>query len=205
MLRVIFRVAMYEEKILAILKKTNAPLSINEIKRALESMLKSKISYGTVKRDLLALSAKGLICSKSIGRGKRITWVFWFSKERLSEASKSYEEVDPFNISFEERDSMSNEQLSHLYDILTKKYGYLTKESRYVVLCDGKVVYSSNREPSDEEIRDLEKRLGKVCYVLTRDPIEEVPWNFIEGEDYYPTIGLTVGNSEWTDKLVFDR
>ena len=205
MSRVIFRVTMYEEEILTILKKANAPLSISEVKRALESILRSKISYGTVKRDLLALSAKGLVCSKSIGRGKRTTWVFWFSKERLLETPKLHEGIDPFSISLEERDSMSNEQLSRLYDILSRKYGHLTKKSRYVVLCDGKVVYSSNREPSDEEIRNLERRLGKVCYVLTRDPIEEASWNFIEDEDYYPTINLVIGNSEWTDRLVFDR
>jgi hypothetical protein len=51
----------------------------------------------------------------------------------------------------------------------------LGEGSRCIVLCDGKVVYASNREPSDKEVRNMEKNLGKVCYVLTEDPIEEWP------------------------------
>lgn len=73
------------------------------------------------------------------------------------------------------------------------------------MLCDGKVVYASSREPKDEEIRSLERKLGKVCCVLTEDPIEESRWSPTGDGDYYPTVDLYVGNAGWREEEVFQR
>ncbi|TDA41536.1 MAG: hypothetical protein DSO07_04045 [Thermoproteota archaeon] len=82
------------------------------------------------------------------------------------------------------------DELTALYDSLVEENRRLIMEalrrgSRYIVLCDGKVVYASNREPSDEEIRSMERNLGKVCYVLTEDPIEESCWIPVMNGDCY--------------------
>jgi hypothetical protein len=64
---------MYEDHILSILGTTQRPLSIAEVMDALMRKLRTYVSYETTKRDLLTLSARSLIHSKSIGRGKRVT------------------------------------------------------------------------------------------------------------------------------------
>ena len=68
---------MYEDHILSILGDAQRPLSIAEVREALMRELGTNVSYETTKRDLLTLYARGLIRSKSVGRGKRVTWVFW--------------------------------------------------------------------------------------------------------------------------------
>ena len=105
---------------------------------------------------------------------------------------------------------MTPEELTALYDSLLEEHGSLIRESmgkgsRYVVLCDGRVVYASGREPSDEEIRGMEKNLGKACYVLTEDPIEESRWSPIGDGDYYPTIDAFIGGAEWDEEGAFHQ
>ncbi|HID90561.1 TPA: hypothetical protein EYP44_01210 [Candidatus Bathyarchaeota archaeon] len=201
---------MHEDEILSILEDVRRPLSIAEVREALEARLGGRVPYETTKRDLLALSAKGLIRSKSIGGGKRVTWVFWALRQRRIRAESPAGGVDAFNVPAARRDSMRPEELTALYDRLVEEHGELIREqlrggSRYVILCDGKVVRTSSNEPSDEEVRDLEARYGKVCYVLTEDPIEEAPWSPVGNGDYYPTIGVLVGGVEWREGDVFDR
>ncbi len=206
----VFGVEMYEDIVVKILEAAKRPLSISEVREALAKQLGGRVAYETAKKDLLTLSAKGLIHSKSIGRGKRVTWVFWAAGGDKTKAQTPAEKFDPFDVSIEERDSMSPEEVTILYDNLVERYGdlikdYMGKGSRYIVLCNGKIVLTSSREPSDEEVRDLEKKLGKVCYILTKDPIEESSWSPIGNGDYYPTIEAFVGNAEWEEETVFAR
>lgn len=202
---------MYEGHILSILEAAQRPLSIAEVREAVSRRLGTYVAYETTKRDLLALSAKGLIHSKSVGRGKRVTWIFWpLEKGERNKASAQVRADEPFEVSTAERDLMTPEELTALYDSLLEEHGRLIRESlgkssRYIVLCDGKVVYASSREPSDEEIRNLEKNLGKVCYVLTEDPIEESLWSPIGDGDYYPTIDVFIGATQWGEEEVFRR
>jgi hypothetical protein len=200
---------MYEDDILSILAAAQKPLSIAEVREALMRRLKTYVSYEATKRSLLSLSTRGLIHSKSIGRGKRATWIFWSLKsgEQREAQAKAFK---PFEVSAAERDSMTPEELIALYDSLVEEYGRLIMEalgrsSRYIVLCDGKIVYASNHEPSDEEIRNMERNLGKVCYVLTEDPIEESRWSPITDGDYYPTIDVFIGGINWGEEEVFHR
>lgn len=200
MLRVVFRVAMYEERILEVLQAARGPLSIAEVKGALERRLGGKVSYETVKRDLITLSAKGVIQSKAVGRGKRVAWIFWALGREQTPKPPQTKRAKALGISIGERDSMSPKELSALYDEVIEEHASLIKgklggRSRYIVLCDGKVVYASSREPKDEEIRSLERKLGKVCYVLTEDPVEESRWSPASEGDYYPTVDLHVGNA----------
>jgi len=209
-LRVIFGVAMYEDHILYILEVAQRPLSIAEVREALAEKLEGEASYETTKRDLITLSAKGLIHSKSIGKGKRTTWVFWARKGGQPATKAPFKRVDPFKVSIAERDSMSHKELVALYDYLVEEYGSLirnrlVKGSRHIILCDGKVVQASSYEPSDKEVKDLENRLGKVCYVLTEDPIEESSWGILGDGDYYPSIEVLIGGAEWKEMEVFNH
>lgn len=200
---------MYEDSILEEFQEAGGPLSIADVKGAVERRVEGGVSYETVKKDLLTLSAKGLINCKSLGGGKRVSWVFWH-RDRVSQPMDSRKEVNPFGITISERDSMSPEEVGSLYDDLIRDYGNLIqasfcKGSRFAVLCDGKVVGTTSHEPSDEDVRDLERRLGKVCYVLTKDLIEESPWSNLGNGDYYPTIQVFVGGAQWKEEEVFDR
>ena len=63
---------MYEDDILSILAAAQKPLSIAEVREALMRRLKTYVSYEATKRSLLSLSTRGLIHSRSIGRGREL-------------------------------------------------------------------------------------------------------------------------------------
>lgn len=207
-LHMILGVVMYESEILKLMSASGKPVSIGEVRDVLAKKLGKAVSYETVKRDLMSLAAKGEIYSKSIGGGRRVSWVFWLPKALRLEAQKPPSLPDPFDIPIVERDSMNPKQLSELYDRLLEEYGimvkrYLKMGSRFVVLCDKRVVFSSDREISDEDIRELERKYGKVCYILTEDLIEESSWMPLGDEDYYPTIEIILGRTDWEAKEIF--
>ncbi len=200
---------MHEDGIVNLLNAAHRPLSIGEVRQALARDLGHRVPYETTKRDLLTLAAKGLIECKSIGTGKRVSWIFW-SRRWDQRPGRDSAGPDPFDVPIAERDSMSPEEVASLYDRLVGDHadlvrGHLGRGSRYVVLCDGNVVDASSREPSDEDIKALERELGKVCYVLTEDLIEESPWAPLGEGDYYPSIGLFIGGLEWEEGEVFGQ
>jgi predicted transcriptional regulator len=174
-------------------------------------MHKCNISWITLKEILGSLMEKGLVTA--VERNRRKLFVITAKGEAITAKVEDLFQgrvIKPFEISTSERDSMTSEELTVLYDSLLEEYGRLIRESlgkgsRYIVLCDGKVVYASNREPTDEEIRNLEKNLGKVCYVLTEDPIEESHWSPIGDKDFYPTIDVFIGGANWEDEEIFRR
>lgn len=209
-LHVILGVAMYETEILKLMSALGKPASIGEIKDVLGKKLGKTVSYETVKRDLMSLAAKGEIHSKSIGGGRRVSWIFWVPKPLTLEAQKTPSLPDPFDIPFVERDSMNPKQLSELYDRLLEEHGtmvkrHLKKGSRFIVLCDKRVVLSSDHEISDEDVRELEQKYGKVCYVITEDLIEESSWIPLGDEDYYPAIEVILGRTDWGAEEIFDH
>lgn len=201
---------MYENEILKLLPASDEPLSIREVKETLAKKLGKSVSYETVKRDLMSLAAKGQIHSKSMGGGRRTSWIFWIPKAITLEAQAPPRPVNPFDIPIAERDSMNPKRLSQLYDRVLQEYGSIIKErlkkgSRFLVLCDKKIVFSSDRELSDEKVREIEKKHGKVCYVVTEDLIEDSSWTPLTGEDYYPTIEIFIGETDCRVKEVFAR
>lgn len=201
---------MYEGEILKLLSASRKPISITEVRQVLAKKLGKAVSYETVKRDLMSLAAKGEIYSKSIGGGRRVSWIFWLPKPLMLEARKAPSLADPFDIPIVERDSMNPKQLSELYDRVLEEYGSMVKQclkrgSRFLVLCDKRIVLSSDREISDEDVRELERKHGKVCYIITEDLIEESSWMPLRDEDYYPTIEIILGGTGWEVKDVFEH
>lgn len=198
---------MYEEDIVRLLSVEENPLSIMEIREILSQKRNGRVSYETVKRDLIGLAAKGIINSKATGKSKRTSWVFWLPRERVLKAFETLRLKDPFDISIRERDSMSPKQLSAVYDQLIERYADLIKQNigkdaRFLILCDRRVVASRSSEFSDGEIKRLELEHGKVCYIITEDLVEESPWSPLNG-DFYPTINISLGPKDWRDEKVF--
>jgi len=201
--------ALYEEEILGLLSASDKPLSIGEVRERLAEKLGEVVSYETVRRDLMKLAAKGEIYSKSIGGGKRTSWIFWWDASML-ETRKRPRGIDPFAVSIAERDSMSPRQLSELYDRLLEECRgvmgeFMKRGSHFLVICDGKVVLTSNQEIRDEEVRELERKYGKVCYVVTQDLVEESAWAPVGDVDHYPTVEVFLGGPDWREREVFER
>ena len=121
--------------------------------------------------------------------------------------------IDPFEIPLDYYKSLSSDEdwllttrLFALYEgWIQSKFKEHSAEA--LVLCDRKVVYASkNRyEPSDEKIIELEAKMGKPCYVVTKEPMieERVGWSELQREDYFPTLEVYVGDKNWHDKRVF--
>jgi len=186
-------VVMHEDAILGILETSDEPLSITKIRELLSKGLKRNVPHETVRKDLLKLSAKGLISCASIEKGNRTTRVFWSDAEPRRPSETLTEPDDPFDVSLANRDRMNPEELASLYDAVVDRcqdiiWAKLRRGSRYLILCEGKIVKTADREPSDEDVRRLERRFGKVCYVLTQDRIEESRWGLLGSSDYCQTI-----------------
>jgi len=200
---------VHEDDILGMLDINNKPLSITEIRDMLSRKLGRSVPYETARRDLLTLAANGLIGCKSIGKGKRVTWVFWSGGTPSTETRSRANAHDPFSVSVARRDRMNPQEQAALYDAVVDRCQELIQaklqSSRYLVLCDGRIVKTADLEPTDEEVKHLEQRLGKVCYVLTQDRIEESRWGPIRDGDYYPTIDVFLADKEWSDDEVFQR
>ena len=96
------------------------------------------------------------------------------------------ENIDPFEIPLDYYKSLNSDEDWFLTNRLFALYGswIQSKFEEYsaesLVLCNQKVVFASkNRyEPTDERIANLEKKMGKPCYVVTREPLieEMVGW-----------------------------
>jgi len=194
--RIILRGTVYEPIVIRALTSLRRPASIGEVRDIVAKQLRKRVAYETVKRDLMALAARGQIQSKSIGSGRRVSWIFWAAETPTEPLA--FQETDPFEIPLADRNAMDPKELSKLYDRLLAKYETTIKEAlsssaRFLVLCDRKVVYSSDNEISDDVVSSLERRYGKTCYVVTEDTIEEAAWSPVD-DDYYPTVSIFLGS-----------
>jgi len=175
------------------------------------------IPYTTVKAALMRMAAQGTIESRKVGQGRRGSWLFRGKAKPIESSTSQLSNVqlihaDPFAITPEQRDRLTADEVIFLYDLLYERYGGLIKSAldqgaRYVVLCDGNVVsrYSDAYGPTDEELKLLERKHGKACYVVGADVIEEAAWSQLPRADYYPTLPILLGLSDWSDKQVFEQ
>ncbi len=128
---------------------------------------------------------------------------------------KYLENIDPFEIPLDVYKSLTSDEdwflttrLFSLYeDWIQSKFEEHSAES--LVLCNRKVIFASkNRyEPTDEWVTELEAKMGKPCYVVTREPLieERIQWSEIQRGDYYPTLEVYLGNRNWDDKRVLSE
>jgi hypothetical protein len=140
--------------------------------------------------------------------------------EELKEIEEYLRGIDPFDIPLDKyRRIMNDERYSSLANQILVKldelYGDWIREkfretkAQSIVVCDRKVVfYSKNRyEPSDGEVRKMEEKMGKPCYVITGEPLieERSNWSFLSESDYYPTVEIYLGRIDWSDDDVFEK
>ncbi|MEM2051136.1 MAG: hypothetical protein QXY99_07640 [Thermoproteota archaeon] len=120
---------------------------------------------------------------------------------------------NPFEIPLEEYRALSSEEYYMLVKRLYSNYGewirskFRETKARCIVVCDGKVVHVSDDEygPPDEVVNEIENRVGKPCYILTRAPLieESSRWSDLGNEDYYPTLTIHIGKANWDNEKVF--
>lgn len=142
-------------------------------------------------------------------------------KENLKAIEKYLRSIDPFKIPLDKyRSLINNDEYSNLVNrVITKRldelYGSWIKKklketgTQSIVVCDGKVIYSSkNRyEPSDKELNEMEEKMAKPCYIITGEPLieEQSNWSYLSVNDYYPTIEIYTGRMNWNDEDVFKK
>lgn len=142
--------------------------------------------------------------------------------EDLKTIEEYLKNTDPFDIPLDKyRELVNNnsEYSSLVNQIITEKLNKLhgdwikdkLKETKAqsIVVCDRRVIYSSkNRyDPPDEELREMEEKMGKPCYIISGEPLieERSNWSFLWKEDYYPTIEIYIGGINWNDEDVFEK
>lgn len=127
--------------------------------------------------------------------------------------------TDPFDVTSSFADQIEFKDYKRLYDLLEKRYGeWIDREfkqtgAKTLVLCNHKVVAKSDTYygPSDEELKEIEAKEGKICFVKTRlTDIEEAGvslWTQTQTmvKDKYPTVPLYLGKEKWGDEEVFGK
>lgn len=103
--------------------------------------------------------------------------------------------IDPFEIPLDYYKSLTSDEDWFLTTRLFALYGgwiqtkFKEHSAEALVLCDREVVYASkNRyEPSDETITELEAKMGKTCYIVTKEPMieERVKRSELQRRYYY--------------------
>ncbi len=163
---------------------------------------KRKLQYEIVRRKPFVPSLKRKLPFK------RTTEKPIASDRSLSKIERAAEK-DPFEIHASQRDSLNEEEIIALYELVFKKHGNMIEreldKSPYIILCDSRVISRPLKEPSDEEIMALEKKHGKICYIIRRDLIEEIKWAPLGDNDYYPTVELFLGDPGWSDEDIFNK
>ncbi len=127
-------------------------------------------------------------------------------EERLA-ARKQNSEQPPdtasvFDLPFDDYLAMSDEERD---DIAFRAYQTLgewidaelkKRKAEWILVCGGEVIGASptlEDYPSREKLMEIGRRRGLVPFVFVKTPlIEESGWSALAGDDFYPTICLTV-------------
>lgn len=104
---------------------------------------------------------------------------------------------DYLAMSREERDAIAlraYQTLGPWIDAELKRLG-----AEWMLVCGGKVIESSpilKNYPSREKLMKIGRQRGLIPFVFVKAPlIEESGWSTLEGDDFYPTVRLTVAAS----------
>jgi len=113
----------------------------------------------------------------------------------LKQSKEYLANIDPFKVPLDYYKSLTSDEdwflqtrLFSLYDVwIQSKFEEHSAES--LVLCNREVVFASKDryEPTDEQVTELEAKMGKPCYVVTREPLigERTGRSEIQRGDYY--------------------
>lgn len=118
---------------------------------------------------------------------------------------------NPFSLSFEDFINLeldeANELLEKVHELCKDLLQSAWKKGvREVVICDGKIVFESIDEITEETVTQLGKKYDKACYVFSApDVIEESSWTPITGDDFYPTICVYLGSEDSDQKEIVEN
>lgn len=130
-------------------------------------------------------------------------------EERLAERKRNPEQppdtAGVFELTFDDYLAMSDEERD---DIAFRAYQTLgewidaelkKRKAEWILVCGGEVIESSptlEDYPSREKLMEIGRRRGLVPFVFVKAPlIEESGWSALAGDDFYPTIRLTVAST----------
>ena len=121
--------------------------------------------------------------------------------------------LDPFNMPLRKFENLSFDEYvpmaERAYELCKEKIKESFRDDRihHVVICNGEVFYKADSTAGIDGhlLRDLMTKMGKPCYVISReDMVEEARWTQLN-DDYYPTVELLLGGKDWTDEKVAER
>lgn len=83
------------------------------------------------------------------------------------------------------------------------------RNAQWMLVCGDSVLQSSaswETLPTDEEIQKIGYQQNKVPLVFVRNPlIEETPWSPLPDDDWYPTLPVYLGRTQWGDEQLVER
>lgn len=121
--------------------------------------------------------------------------------------------LDPFNMPLRKFENLSFDEYVSMaeraYELCKEKIKETFRDDsvHHVVVCNGEVVHKADNPAGIDGhlLRDLMTKMGKPCYVLSREDLaEEARWTQLN-DDYYPTVELLLGGKEWTDDNVAEK
>lgn len=128
--------------------------------------------------------------------------------------------VDPFDVSLELVQSLSNDEYNSLVKRLYDKHGDWIRgklqetNAGLMVVCARRVIHTSEDEydlSANEVAKEHEQKVGKPCYIIGRQPLieEQADWSdlgersYLRDRDFYPTIEIRLGREGWDEEKLF--
>lgn len=106
---------------------------------------------------------------------------------------------DYLSLSATERSAMAFDLQERCWDWIKQRLD--VHRAAWIMVIGGQVVESSSRlddYPTPERLMKLGKEHDLVPFVFSRPPLfEEISWSALPGNDFYPTLALTIGAGEW--------
>jgi hypothetical protein len=129
------------------------------------------------------------------------------AKNGDSTSPKTLLKDERFVISFEDYLALSDDELDEIQIAAYKDYHawidheLAKRQAKWILVCGGKIVESSkvlDDHPSDDKMYAVGKQLGYAPFVFMAGPvIEESEWAVLDNNDFYPSLSLTLGGTDW--------
>jgi len=120
---------------------------------------------------------------------------------------KTLLEDERFLLSFEDYLALSDDELDEIQIAAYKDHHawidheLAQRHAKWILVCGGKIVESSkvlNDHPSDDKMYAVGKQLGYAPFVFMAGPIiEESEWAVLRNNDFYPSLSVTLGGTNW--------
>lgn len=129
------------------------------------------------------------------------------TNDNIFSPPKTLLDDERFLISFDDYLALSDDELDEIQIAAYKdyhawiNYELAQRQAKWILVCGGIIVESSkvlDDHPSDEKMYAVGKRLGYAPFVFMAGPvIEESEWAVLDNNDFYPSLSITLGGTDW--------